>query len=122
MGSHLYTRIIPTIAALALAVTPATAGASKNYALNGASGDYAPAVVHKNYALNGATGNYTPATHSTAPSVRVVRVTENSGFAWSDAAVGAASAVLMALLIALGIHRVRGRRIPAPSPARPTAT
>jgi len=125
MGSSLSHRIVPSLAALALAVTPAIASAMpvKDYSQNGATGDYAPAVMHKNYALNGATGDYTPpATTTTQPQVRIVRVNESAGFAWSDAAVGAASVLLVALLAGAGIRRIRRRNIAAPSPARPPAT
>ena len=124
MGSNVSHRIIP-VAALALALAPAAAGAAslKDYSKNGATGDFAPAISHKNYSLNGATGDYTPATTTkpAAPTVRVVRVTEDSGFAWSDAAAGAATVLLVTLLAGVGLRRIRRRRIVAPSPARPTA-
>jgi hypothetical protein len=127
MGSSLSHRIVPPLTALVLAVTPALASAlpAKDYSKNGATGDYAAAaVVHKNYAMNGATGDYTPpaTTTATQPQVRIVRVNESAGFVWSDAAVGAASVLLVALLAGVGIRRIRRRNIGAPSPARPTAT
>jgi len=121
MGSSLSHRIIPPLAALALAVTP-SAGAvvPKDYSKNGATGDYAAAVVHKNYALNGSTGDYTPASAPSQASVHVVRVTDSQGFAWGDAGIGAASVLLATLLAGIGIGRIRRRRIGAPTPARPT--
>jgi hypothetical protein len=126
MGSSLSHRIVPSITALVLAVTPAVASAlpAKDYSKNGATGDYTAAVMHKNYALNGATGDYTPpaTTTATQPKVRIVRVTENTGFAWSDAGVGAAGVLLVALLTGVGVRKIRRRNIAAPSPARPTAT
>jgi hypothetical protein len=123
MGSKLSHRIIPPLVALALAVTPAAASAvGKDYSKNGATGDYAPALVHKNYALNGATGDYAPATVSSQqPSVRIVRVSDNSGFAWTDAGVGAATVLLAMLFGGLAIRQIHRRRIAAPNPARPSA-
>jgi hypothetical protein len=124
MGSKLSNRMVPSLAALALAVTPAAAaaGPSKDYSKNGATGDYTPAIVHKNYSLNGATGDYAAtSTTPVQPGVRIVRVTESRGFAWSDAGVGAASVLLATLLAGLGTRRIRQRRIAPPSPARPTA-
>jgi hypothetical protein len=125
MGSSLSHRIVPSLAVLVLAVTPAVASAlpATDSSRNGATGDYTPSVMHKNYALNGSTGDYTPPATTTAPQpqVRIVRVTDNAGFAWSDAGVGAASVLLVALLAGVGIRRIRRRNIPAPSPARPTA-
>ena len=108
MGSSLSHRIVPSITALVLAVTPAVASA----------------LPAKDYSKNGATGDYTPpaTTTATQPKVRIVRVTENTGFAWSDAGVGAAGVLLVALLTGVGVRKIRRRNIAAPSPARPTAT
>jgi hypothetical protein len=124
MGSKISHRIVPALAALLVAV-PASAGAMqpKDYSKNGASGDYAPTVVHKNYSLNGATGDYTaPSTDTAAVApVRIVRVQQNSGFAWSDATIGGASVLIAVLLLAGVTHLIRRQRISAPTPARPTA-
>jgi hypothetical protein len=124
MGSHISRRLVVPLAALVVAVSSASAGAMplKDYAKNGATGDYAPTVTHKNYSLNGATGDVAPAATpepATAP-VRVVHVQQNTGFAWSDASIGGAF-VLLAVLFLGGIsRRIRRQRIAAPSPARPT--
>jgi hypothetical protein len=122
MTSSLSHRLIPAV--LALTLVPASAGAMipKDYSKNGATGDVAPTVVHKSYALNGATGDYMPPTSQPAQSsVRVVRVTENAGFAWGSAAAGAAAVLLATVFAGAGIRRIRRRRITVPSPARPTA-
>jgi hypothetical protein len=123
MGSKSFKRLAVPLAALTLAVVPATAGAlpDKDYSMNGATGDYAPAAVHKNYALNGATGDYAPAINVPKATVPVTPVPNSRGFAWGDAAVGAATALLIALLASLTLVRIRRRRISAPSPARPSA-
>jgi hypothetical protein len=122
MGSTWSRRISVPLAAAALGLFPAgAAGAVKDYALNGATGDYTPAVVHKNYALNGATGDVAPPPAATPPSVHVVAVSHDPGFAWGDAAIGAAAALIVLLAIGTTSRRVRRRRIPAGAPARPTA-
>jgi hypothetical protein len=127
MGSNISHRIVPPLAALLVAVTSASAGAMplKDYSKNGSTGDYTPTVVHKNYALNGATGDVAPAiTKPAAPAVapvRVVRVEQSPGFAWSDASIGGASVLLAVLLLAGLTRRIRRQRIGAPNPARPTA-
>jgi hypothetical protein len=121
MTSSLSHRLIPAV--LALALVPASAGAMtpKDYSKNGATGDVAPTVVHKNYALNGATGDYMPPSSQPAqPSVRIVRVADDSGFAWGAAGVGAAAVLLATLFAGVGSRRIRHRRITVPSPTRPT--
>jgi len=120
MGSNKFSRLAVAFSALALA-TPAAASDGpiiKDYSLNGATGDSAPQVVHKSYAMNGATGAYTPAVRSTRPSVPVVRASQPSGFAWADAAIGAAVTLAVVLLTGITTTRVRRRRIQPP--ARPS--
>ena len=119
MGSRLTSRIAPTVAALAIAASPALA-VPKDYSMNGATGDYAAPVVHKNYALNGATGDYTPQIKSAPTVAPVVTPVDDNGFAWSDAAIGAGIALLGVFIVAMTSRWVRRRRIAAPSPARPT--
>jgi hypothetical protein len=120
------TRILKavTISSLVIALVPAgvaTAGPLKNYSQNGATGDYAPQVAHKNYALNGATGDYTPPVSHPQSAPVITTVPGDSGFAWGDAAIGAAVALLGMSLVLFTSRRVRRRRIPAPVPARPSA-
>jgi hypothetical protein len=118
MGSKPLNRIAVALSALVLAA-PAVAseGPIKNYSLNGATGDYAPQLVHKNYSLNGATGDYRPPVRATAPRVTVVHASNPSGFAWTDAAIGAAVALMLVLLAGITTSRIRRRRIQPP--ARP---
>lgn len=125
MGSINYRRVaVPlSIATLALApVTGASAGAVKDYSKNGATGDYAPQRVHKDYSKNGATGNFAPAVTNSVPATVAVAHDDQSSFSWGAAAVGAASTLLLVLVLSATSRRVRRRQIPAPSPARPTAT
>jgi hypothetical protein len=102
---------------MALALFPAGAAGAvvKDYSKNGATGESAPAIVHKNYSLNGATGDVTPATDITQPSVGVVHVTHDGGFAWGSAAVGAAVCLTVLLAIGATSRQVRRRRIPTPT-------
>jgi hypothetical protein len=122
MGSIRSTRIAVPLCAAALALVPAAgAGAMpiKDYSQNGATGDFAPQRIYKDYSKNGATGDFSPAVKSSpAPTVAVVH--QDSSFSWGAALIGAASTLLLVLLVTLTSRRVRRRRIPAPSPARPT--
>jgi hypothetical protein len=86
-------------------------GLAKDYSKNGATGDYAhgplpPSGLAKDYSKNEATGDYAPAD---TPSVQVVTVADNGGFAWGDAAIGAGVTLALAL-IALGATTVIRRR------------
>jgi hypothetical protein len=122
MGSKSFNRLAVPLTALALAVAPAAAGAMPvNYSMNGATGTYAPAVVHKDYSLNGATGDYMPAINIPKVTTPVAPASDGRSFAWGDAAVGAFTALLIVLLGGLTVLRVRRRRITAPTPARPSA-
>jgi hypothetical protein len=122
MGSKSFNRLAVPLTALALALAPAAASAvSVNYSMNGATGTYAPPVVHKNYSLNGATGDYMPAINIPKVTTPVAPASGGRSFAWGDAAIGASSALLIVLLGGLTVLRVRHRRIAAPTPARPSA-
>jgi hypothetical protein len=122
MGSISSRRVAVALAAAVLAVLPAgAAGMSKDYSLNGATGDYSAQKAHKNYAMNGASGDFAPATKVAQPSIRIVRVQENSGFAWGDAGVGMGAALLVLLGGMATGRRIRRRRPSAPSSARPSA-
>ena len=123
MGSTNYRRIAVPLSIAALALAPATgasAGQFKDYSQNGATGDYAPQRVFKDYSKNGATGDFTTAVTSSTPTTVAV-AHDQSSFSWGAAAVGAASTLILVLLVGATSRRVRRRRIPAPSPARPTA-
>jgi hypothetical protein len=123
MGSNWSKRVVASLVVLALTSASAVASAEpvhKNYAMNGATGDYTPSVVHKNYSLNGATGDFTPVA-TAAPAVRVVHVRPDDGFAWGAALVGAAASLLLVLGIGMTGRIVRRRRPTTPSPARPSA-
>jgi hypothetical protein len=122
MGSKA-SRVAVAVTTAALAIAPmAVAGLPKDYSKNGATGDFAPQVVHKNYSLNGATGDYRPALPTTAVPAPVVRIVkEQPSFAWGDAVLGGAFTIVLVLFFGISVRRVRRRRIPAPAPARPTA-
>ena len=121
MGSKIAHRIIPTLTALVLAAAPAVqATPTIDYSKNGATGQYVPQIVHKNYGLNGSTGDYMPPVKSVPSTAPVAPVASDSGFSWGDAALGAAIALMATLLVVTTTRRIRRRRIPAPSPARPT--
>jgi hypothetical protein len=121
MGSAWSKRVAIPLAATALAAFPAGASGMlpKDYSMNGATGDYAPAIVHTNYALNGATGTYAPAITRAHRTVRMVEVQQSRGFAWGAAAAGAAVGLLVLLAVGLTSVRIHRRRTSAPSPARP---
>jgi hypothetical protein len=123
MGSITSSRLAVPLSIAALALVPVAGNAAampvKDYSMNGASGDYTPPTVHKDYSKNGASGDFTPAV-STTPAV--IHVTHNANsFAWGAAAIGSASTLVLVVLFGLTTRRVRRRRIPAPSPARPAA-
>jgi hypothetical protein len=123
MGSTNYRRIAVPLSIAALALAPATGASAspvKDYSQNGATGDYTPQRVFKDYSRNGATGDFTPAVTSSAPTTVAV-AHDQSSFSWGAAAVGAASTLILVLLVGATSRRVRRRRISAPSPARPTA-
>jgi hypothetical protein len=121
MGSIRFTRIALPLSILALAFSPAVASGMpiKDYSQNGATGDFAPQRIYKDYSKNGATGDFAPATASPAP-VTPVAVHEQSSFSWGAALLGAGVTLTLILLVGVTSRRVRRRRIPAPSPARPT--
>jgi hypothetical protein len=124
MGSTRFTRIALPLSILALAVSPAVASGMpvKDYSQNGATGDFVQQRtqhIYKDYSRNGATGDFAPATATPAP-VTPVAVHEQSSFSWGAALLGAGATLLLILLVAVTSRQVRRRRIPAPSPARPT--
>jgi hypothetical protein len=124
MGSIRFTRIALPLSILALAVSPAVASGMpvKDYSQNGATGDFAQQRtqhIYKDYSKNGSTGDFAPATASTAPATPVA-VHDESSFSWGAALLGAGVTLMLILLVGLTARLVRRRRIPAPSPARPT--
>jgi hypothetical protein len=122
MGSKVSNRVAVSIAILVFGLMATTAGAQPvDYSKNGATGTYAPQVVHKNYALNGATGDYAPAINIPKSVVPAAPGPDGRGFAWGDAAVGASAVLLIMLLVSGTALVIRRRRIPAPTPARPSA-
>src|SRR3954452_16076738 len=122
MGSKSFNRRAVPLIALALALAPAAASAMPtDYSMNGATGTYAPPVVHKNYSLGGATGDYMPAINIPKVTTPVAPASDGRSFAWGDAAIGASSVLLIVLLAGLTVLRVHRRRVAAPTPARPSA-
>jgi hypothetical protein len=125
MGSKTFKKVAVPFMALALSAAPAgaTAQLPVDYSKNGATGQYAPPVVHKSYAMNGASGDYTPSVNIPKTVAPVAPVTQSNGdgFAWGAAAIGAGSALLVVLMVGMTTRRVRRRRISAPTPARPSA-
>ncbi len=115
MKSRTHKSTVATLAAVALLALPAVASGATDYSQNAATGDYAhgplpPSGPAKDYSENGATGDYAPAE---TPSVKVVTVADDAGFAWDDGAVGAGVALA---LIALGATAlIRRRRIASPA-------
>jgi hypothetical protein len=85
---------IVALAAVALLAFPAVASGAIDYSKNAANGEYAPAD---------------------SPSVRVVTVADNGGFAWGDAAIGAGVTLALALIALRATTVVRRRRIASPS-------
>jgi hypothetical protein len=124
MGSKTFKKIAVPLVALALGAVPVSAAAAPNidYTKNGATGVYAPEIVHKDYTKNGATGDYAPAVNVPKHIVPIAPVTApDDGFSWSAAAVGALAVLLLVMLVGITTRRVRRRRVPAPTPARPSA-
>jgi hypothetical protein len=85
--------------------------------MNAATGDYAhgplpPSGSAKDYSKNGATGEYLPAEN---PSVQVVTVAEDRGFAWDHAAIGAGIALALALIAFGATTVIRRQRIASPA-------
>jgi hypothetical protein len=111
MKSRPHRSTIVALAAVALLAFPAVASSAIDYSKNAATGDYAhgplpQSGLAKDYSKNEATGDYAPAD---TPSVQVVTVADNGGFAWGDAAIGAGVTLALAL-IALGATTVIRRR------------
>jgi hypothetical protein len=79
------------VALVVLALAPA-ANAAVDYSKNAAGGDYAPAV-----------------THTATPTVSAPVATDDSGFAWGAAAIGAGAA-LMLVLISIPVLRLKVQR------------
>jgi hypothetical protein len=118
MKSRQHKSAVVALAAVALLALPAVASGATDYSKNAATGDHAAAdhpslqTGAKDYSKNGATGDYSPAE---APSLKVVTVTDDGGFAWDDAAIGAGATLALAL-IALGATTViRRRRLASPA-------
>jgi hypothetical protein len=116
MKSRPHKSAIAALAAVALLALPAVASGATDYSLNAANGDYAhgplpPSGPGKDYSMNAATGDYAPAE---SPSVEVVTVTDDGGFAWGHAAIGA-GVVLALALITYGATVIRRRRIASPA-------
>jgi hypothetical protein len=116
MKSRPHKSTIVALAAVALLAFPAVASSAIDYGKNAATGDYEhgplpPSGATKDYSKNGATGDYAPAE---TPSVELVTVTDDGGFAWGDAAIGAGAGLALAL-IALGATVIRRRRIASPA-------
>ena len=103
------------VAVLALGVAP-IAHAKVDYSKNSVSGDYATApAAHPavDYSKNSVSGEYAPAV---APKAATPVTATDSDFAWGDAAVGAAAALVLMLLVTgarSGLGTVRSRREPA---------
>ena len=115
MKSRQHKSAVVALAAVALLALPAVASGATDYSKNAATGDYAAAdhpslqTGAKDYSKNGATGDYE------APSLKVVTVIDDGGFAWDDAAIGAGATLALAL-IALGATTViRRRRLASPA-------
>jgi hypothetical protein len=112
MKSKQHKSAVVALAAVALLALPAVASSATDYSMNAATGHYAAAdhpslqIGAKDYSKNGATGDYSPAE---APSLKVVTVTDDDGFAWDDAAIGAGVTLALAL-IAFGVTTVIRRR------------
>jgi hypothetical protein len=125
---------LTAIGLLALPTTVAASGDGKDYAKNGATGDYAygpplPSGPAKDYDKNAATGAYSgwrsterpdaaPSTEPVSPSpAQVATVAEPGGLDWSDTAIGAGIGVTLAFS-AFGLTAVvRRRRIVSPAEA-----
>src|SRR3954451_7682579 len=105
MGSKTFKKVAVPLVVLAFGAVPAGAIAEPHidYSKNGATGEYQPGVVHKDYSKNGATGHSAPAAH--APSAAHVTATapqaSDDSFAWGAAAAGAASMLLVVLLVGM---------------------
>jgi hypothetical protein len=123
---------LTALALLALPITAAASGDGKDYAKNGATGDYAygPPLTSgpaKDYDKNAATGAYSgwrsteradaaPSTEPVSSSpAQVATVAEPGGLDWSDAAIGAGVGAALAFS-AFGLTAVvRHRRIVSPA-------
>jgi hypothetical protein len=108
---------VVALAAVALVALPAIASGATDYSKNAATGDYehgplAQSAPAKDYSKNGATGDHAPVE---SPSVKVVTVTEDGGFAWDDAAIGAAVALALTLIALGATTAIRRRRIASPA-------
>ena len=121
MGFKAFSWIAVPLAALALVAQPAFGfpQESANVAPRPDVSANAPQKMYKNYALNGATGDFAPQVDHPQPSVRVVQVTKPRGFAWDASIAGAGATLLVVLIAGATTRRVRRRRIAAPSPAHP---
>jgi hypothetical protein len=108
---------IAAMAAISLLAFPAAATSAVDYSQNAAAGDYEhgplpPSGLAKDYSKNSATGDYAPAEPGSA---QVLTVTDEGGFDWGDATIGAGVTLALAL-VALGATTVvRRRRIATPA-------
>jgi hypothetical protein len=113
MKSKPHIATVLTVAAVALLAFPSVAGGATDYSKNAATGDYAygplpPSGPAKDYSKNAATGEHAPAA---TPSVQVIRVAADRGFAWDDASIGAGVALALALIALGATTAIRRRRI-----------
>jgi hypothetical protein len=110
MGSKSSKWIPALLAATALAVVPAGAGATLDYSQNSVSGEVQGAVpAHLDYSRNAVSGEDNPAP-STPRSTPVMRPAIQSpqvgrGFAWGDALAGAGVALALALAASAIVRR-----------------
>jgi hypothetical protein len=124
MSSKSSRRVATAVAALALAAFPPGAVAYTDYSQNSVNGEVAAPVqpgVIKNYSMNPAGGDYAPAIDRPQATTRVIRIHDDPGFAWGDAAAGAGIAFGLAMLGMTTARRVRRRRVSPPSPVQPRA-
>jgi hypothetical protein len=104
---------VAALAAVAGLALPAVAGGATDYDMNAATGNYdrgplPSSGLAKDYSQNAADGRYAPAEF---PSVEVVTVPDDGGFAWGDAAIGAGVALTLALIALGATTAIRRRRI-----------
>jgi hypothetical protein len=119
MKSRPHKSTIVALAAGAVLALPAVAGATPiDYSMNAATGHHpaagnAPAQTGpKDYSKNAVDGTYAP---DETPSVEVVTVADDGGFAWDDAAIGAGVALVLALTALGATVVIRRRRTASPA-------
>jgi hypothetical protein len=124
MGSKKFSRIAVPLSALALALPTAAAGQVSGGSVNdhtpvGLTNDSTQHFV-RSYDQCGSGGQCWAPTHVAVPAATatVVKAPQPDGFAWGDAAIGAAVTLIVVLLTGLTTRRVQRRRISGP--ARPS--